>query len=202
VRKGKDGKQVVNVTNYIALTNYMDALALDEGDRRWAVFKTKFEDRAAMLTEFDDDYWSALHGAIEQQPEAIRGWLLNVDLTDFNRVAAPETTAHKEAMIQSTRSADQVDVEEAIGAGWHGVTDTVLTTDCLNAAIFAATTQRLNGKRMSNALEAAGWVKYPDFIKWYGKSRRVWFKKSARLGAANPADLRAVLDTSEAGNEG
>lgn len=200
VRKGKDGKQVVNVTNYMALTNYMDALALDDGDRRWGVFKTKFDDRADMLAEFDDSYWEALHGAIDQHPEVIRGWLMSVPLETFNRVAGPEISDHKKAMIRSTRSPDQIDVEEAIALGWHGVTQTVLATDCLNAAILSGTAQRLNSKRMSNALEAAGWVRFGDTVKWNGRNRRVWWKKEARLGAATQAELRAILDTSEAEN--
>jgi hypothetical protein len=198
VRKGKDGKQVVNVTNYLALTNYMDALALDEGDRRWGVFKTKFNDRQDMLAEFDDDYWDALHCGLNTQPGAIRGWLLNVPLDDFNRVAGPEVGEHKRAMIESTRSPDQIDVEEAIAVGWHGVTETVLATDCLNAAILAGTGQRLNSKRIANALEHAGWVRVPETLKWNGRNRRVWWKKSAMLGGASPAEYRAILDTSDA----
>lgn len=198
VRKGKDGKQVVNVTNYMALTNHMDALALDDGDRRWGVFKTKFDDRADMLAEFDDDYWEALHKAIDRHPGVIRGWLMSVSLVAFNRVAGPEISDHKKAMIRSTRSPDQIDVEEAIACGWHGVTDTVLATDCLNAAILSSTGQRLNGKRISNALEAAGWIRVNDTVKWNGRNRRLWWKKEARLGAATPAELRTILDTSEA----
>ena len=198
VRKGKDGKQVVNVTNYMALTNHMDALALDDGDRRWGVFKTKFDDRADMLAEFNDDYWKALHKAIDHHPSVIRGWLMSVSLATFNRVAGPEISDHKKAMIRSTRSPDQIDVEEAIACGWHGVTDTVLATDCLNSAILSGTGQRLNSKRISNALEAAGWIRVNDTVKWNGRNRRLWWKKEARLGAATPAELRAILDTSEA----
>jgi hypothetical protein len=201
VRKGKDGKQVKNVTNYLALTNYMDALALDEGDRRWGVFKTRFDDRAAMLAEFDKPYWDALHGAIDQEPEVIRGWLLNVPLDTFDRVAGPEITAHKQAMIQSTRTPDQIDVEEAIALGWHGVTENLLATDCLNQAIMGATAQRLNTSRMARALASAGWVALPGTVKWKGNNRRLWFKKSALLGGATAAELRAILDTSEGQND-
>lgn len=201
VRKGKDGKQVVNCTNYLALTNHMDALALDEGDRRWGVFKTKFEDRGAMLAEFDDDYWEALHGGLNGEPGAIRSWLLNTPLEGFNAKAGPEIGEHKRAMIQSTRSPDQVDVEEAIELGWYGVTENLVATDCLNAAITANTGQRLNTKRMCNALEAAGWVRLQDTLKWKGKNRRLWWRKAAMLGGAASGQLREILDTSDTGED-
>lgn len=196
VRKGKDGKQVVNVTNYMALTNFMDALAIDEGDRRWAVFKTKFDAREDMLAEFDDTYWDALHTAIDTQPEVIRGWLLDVDLTGFNPKAAPDVSQFKREMMDLTRSPDQVDVEEAIALGAFGVTENLLATDCLNEAIFSATASRINTKRLAMALAAAGWVRMPGVIKWKGKTRRTWFKKSARLGAATTSEMRKILDTS------
>jgi hypothetical protein len=197
VRKGKDGKQVVNVTNYLALTNHMDALALDEGDRRWGVFKTRFENRAEMLTQFDAEYWAALHDGIDQHPGVIRSWLLSIDLTDFNRVAGPEIGEHKRAMIDATKPADQMDVEEAIACGWHGVTESLLATDCLNSAILNQTGQRLSTSRLSNALMQLGWVKIPGTLKWSGTNRRLWFKKSAMLGGASPSKLRAILDTSD-----
>ena len=201
VRKGKDGKQVVNVTNYIALTNYMDALALDEGDRRWGVYKTKFDTRNEMLAEFDDAYWTALHSAIDGQPEVLRGWLLSVSLDDFNRVAGPDVGQHKKNMIALTRSPDQIDVEEAIAIGWHGVTETVLATDCLNEAIVALGGQRLNGKRLSNALSSAGWARFEKPIKWKCKTRRIWFKKSECLGSSSALEIQKILDPSETEND-
>lgn len=202
VRKGKDGKQVLNVTNYMALTNYMDALALDEGDRRWAVFKTRFETREQMLSEMDDAYWERLYTAIDQQPDVLRGWLLDESLTkDFNRVAGPDVSDHKLAMIEATRTPDQVDVEEAIAIGAFGVTDTLIATDCLNEAILRETAQRLNSSRLAKALDKAGWVRFPKVTKWRGKARRLWFKKGSGLGASTPAEITAILDTTEGAND-
>lgn len=197
VRKGKDGKQVANVTNYLALTNHMDALALDEGDRRWGVFKTKFDDRQTMLAEFDDDYWEALHSGIAQEPETIRAWLLNVPLDDFNRVAGPEIGEHKKAMINATKPPDLVEVEEAISLGWHGVTENVVATDCLNTAIQSMSGSKLPTSRLSRALEMAGFAKHPSRVKWNGAMRHVWFRKTALLGSATTDEIRTILDTSD-----
>lgn len=201
VRKGKDGKQVVNVTNYMALTNFMDALALDEGDRRWGVFKTKFEDRTHMLSELDDDYWDALHSAIDRNPGAIRAWLLNVDLTSFNRVKGPEVNAHKLAMIEQTRSPDVADIAEAINLGWHGVHADALATDCLNTAIQDHTGKRLDTTRIARALAQLGWVKRDEVVKWKNKTRRIYIRKAAFLGRAENAEIRKLLDASEGPND-
>ena len=197
VRKGKDGKQVMNVTNYLALTNYMDALALDEGDRRWGVFKTKFEDRGQMLAEFNDAYWDALHGGMEKRPDVIRGWLMNVPLDDFNKFKGPEINDHKRAMIEQTRTPDVQDVMEAIELGWHGVSDKVLATDCLNTAVQDLTGRRLDTSRLARALKELGWFGRVGTFKWKGKVRRLYVKKSTRLCTANNTEIREILDATE-----
>lgn len=197
VRKGKDGKQVHNVTNYMALSNFMDALALDEGDRRWGVFKTRFEDRKEMLQEFDDAYWEALHGVIREQPDVIRAWLLARPLKHFNRVAGPDISDHKLAMIENTKGPDQFEVEEAIALGAFGVDQDLLATDCLNQAILNNSGVRLNGKRLANALSAAGWVNLSGTLKWRGKNRRLWMRRGSGLGGTEAYKLRQILDGTE-----
>ena len=202
VRKGKDGKQVINVTNYLALTNHMDALALDEGDRRWGVFKTRFEHRAHMLAELDDAYWQRLHDAIDQNPGVIRSWLLNYDISGFNRVAGPHTSAHKQVMIDLTKPADVQDVEQAIELGWHGVSTDVIATDCLNAAMIDASGVKMNTRRLATALDLAGWVKVPGVLYWRSKNRKLWRRKGAGIASKTPHEIREILDLTTIENGG
>ena len=202
VRKGKDGKQVINVTNYMALTNHMDALALDDGDRRWGVFKTRFESRAQMLSELDDTYWQTLHSAIDCHSGAIRGWLLDVDISGFNRVAGPDVSAFKRAMIDSTKPADQQDVEQAIELGWLGVSTDLLATDCLNSALFDLSGVRMNTRRLAAALDLVGFVKVEGTLKWRQRNRKLWRRKGAGLSAKHATELREILDQTSAENEG
>ncbi|WP_299945317.1 primase-helicase family protein [uncultured Ruegeria sp.] len=194
VRKGKDGKQVINVTNYLALTNHMDALALDEGDRRWGVFKTRFEHRQHMLSELDDAYWQALHDAIDHNPGVIRSWLLDYDISSFNRVAGPQTNSHKKVMIDLTKPADVQDVEQAIELGWMGVHPDVLATDCLNAAMIDACGVKMNTRRLATALDLAGWVKIPGVLYWRSKNRKLWRRKGAGIASKSNAEIRDILD--------
>lgn len=203
VRKGKDGKQIANVTNYLALTNHMDALALDEGDRRWGVFKTRFPSRQAMLAELDDAYWSKLHGSIDHHPEVIRAWLLQVDLADFNRVAGPETNAHKRMMIEASRSPTDADVGEALDLGGYGVCSDVVATDCINAVIEGFGGRAVNTTTLANTLREMGWLKHDGTVKWKGKNRRIYYRPEAVAGLPDYADLtrifRAKLDATDEG---
>ena len=195
VRKGKDGKQIANVTNYVALTNHMDALALDEGDRRWGVFKTRFANRQAMLAELDDTYWRTLHGAIEAHPEVIRAWLLNVDLSDFNRVVGPETNAHKRMMIEASRSPSESDICEALELGGFGVCNQVAATDCINAVIQGFGGKQVNTSLIANIMRELGWMKFDGTLKWKGKSRRIYYRPELVAGLPAGTDISRVFRT-------
>lgn len=195
VRKGKDGKQIANVTNYMALTNHMDALALDEGDRRWGVFKTRFASRKAMLAEIDDAYWSKLHSAIDSHPDVVRGWLLSIDLSGFNRVVGPETSAHKRLMIEATRSPSEADVCEALALGGFGVGETVAATDCINQTIQNMGSRPLNTSALANIMRDLGWEKYGPTLKWKSRNRRVYYRSIDGLADAAPAELSRLLRT-------
>lgn len=194
VRKGKDGKQIANVTNYIALTNHMDALAIDEGDRRWGVLRTRFESREQVMSELTYEYWSKLHDAIDCNPEVVRGWLLSIDLSDFNRHAAPPMSGAKMDMIEASRSALDADIREAISLGGYGVCPDVLATDCLNEIIKANGGRAASTSTMSNALRECGWIKFPATVKWDRKNRRVYYRREAFEGSPEMYALRLKLE--------
>jgi hypothetical protein len=203
VRKGQDGKQIANVTNYMALTNHMDALALDEGDRRWGVFKTRFETRQHMLAELDDAYWSRLHGAIDREPEVIRGWLLAVDLSCFNRVVGPETNAHKMTMIEATRSPQEADIKEALELGGFGVAADVAATDCINSVIQGQGGRQAQTSVLANIMRELGWQKFGATVKWKGKNRRIYYKPGPDFEGLDEGGMmrvfRAKLDATDEG---
>jgi hypothetical protein len=193
VKKGKDGSDVANVTNYIALTNHMDALAIDEGDRRWGVWRTRFKDHAQVRAELDDAYWKRLNDAIGKNPEVIRSWLMSVDLSQFNPFSSPVMTLAKQAMIEASRSPISADIREAMALGALGVGRDVIATDALNEAVRQIGNRSVNTTTLANILREMGWVKHPLTVKWNGKNRRVYYLPGEWTGGVEGAALSAVL---------
>lgn len=192
VKKGKDGADVANVTNYIALTNFMDALAIDEGDRRWGVWKTRFKDRAQVMREMGDAYWKRLHEAIGKHPEVIRGWLMSVDLSDFNPYSAPDMTQAKLDMIEASRSTVNADTREALALGGLGVGPDVIATDCLGEVMRGMGGRAPSTTTLANILARLGWVKMADTMKWRSKSRRIYYRPG-EWSEAEPEVLRELI---------
>lgn len=194
VAKGKDGREVLNVTNYIAMSNHDDALPLTENDRRWSVFRAKFKSREHMLAETGDEWWSRVHAAYRDHPEVIRGWLLDgVDLSDFNPRIAPDTGEAKALMIEAARSHAEADVMEAIALGGEGVSETVLATDCLNARVKEMGGRTLSTTTLANILRGLGWTKFEGRVKWKGAARRVYYQAGMLPDGMSDSALLAYL---------
>lgn len=176
VRKGENGRNIPNVTNYMAFTNFEDALVLDENDRRWGVFFTPFENRAQVIAAgMDDAYFDKLHSALAHE-SVLRGWLLSIDLSDFNPKSAPPTTAGKKAMISASVSPDAAMLAELVSLGRFGVASNAAATDCVNAALKVDYGVQLIATRMATAFAEIGWRKSPFQLKWRGKPRYVYVR--------------------------
>jgi hypothetical protein len=193
VGKGEKGRSVVNVTNYMGLTNNMDGLRIPEGDRRFGVWKTRFKDRPQVLRELTKEYWRRLHDAIGKHPEVLRGWLLSVDLSDFDRFDAPSMTDAKIAMIEASRSPLSADIREAIALGGLGVGRDVLVTDMLNDLVKAMGGRSASTTTMSSIMREMGWARLDKSVKWNGKPRRVYYLPGPWCEGLEGADLATVL---------
>lgn len=196
VRKGQDGRNIPNATNYMALTNHEDALVLDADDRRWGVFFTRFKTRQAMLDATGSDYWDKLNNAINAAPGVIRGWLLDVDLSTFDARDAPALTDAKKQMIEHSRPDDEVQVEEAITVGAFGVCRSVIATDCLTQAIRDHGGQMPRTSRLGSILEALGMRRLEKPFKWRSKTRRLYVSDGLLLDDTDEARdaIRLHLD--------
>ncbi len=196
VAKGRDGRNVVNTQNYMALSNFRDALAIDEHDRRWGVFFTRFKDRAEVLAHFGQEYWAKLNDyAIKGHPEVIRGWLMSIDLTGFDRNSGPKMTEAKKAMSRDSMSEDVQSVQEAIEIGGEGVSHRAVSTRRLSAILMDLERTSIKTSRLSKAMIT---LKYRNagVVKWNRGTHRVWVHEDVDVpaGQAGMETLRQLLD--------
>lgn len=116
-KKGKDPRTVINTTNYFALTNFKDAIPIDENDRRYCIIFSRWQ-RVSDLQNFmakNKDYYPKLYEAMRENYAEIRTWLLSHKISDefLTSKRAPHTKA-KELMTELSKSPMQVCLEEAL----------------------------------------------------------------------------------------
>ena len=176
VKKGRDGDDVLNTQNYCGFSNFEDAIALDEGDRRYAVWETAPKTREDVLAMFDSDYWRALYDVINESVLDIAGWLHSIDLSGFDRHAAPRMTQAKRRMIEATRPDDEVNIEAILESGCNGVSLNAVSTYHLNDALRSAGYSSLSAKRSCAVLRKMGFASISKVVWFDGKAVRMMLR--------------------------
>lgn len=183
--KGVDGKTVVNVTNYLAMTNFVDALAITNNDRRYGVMRTILESaddltRLGMTKGYFDRIWDVL----DNRPAAAREWLMSVDLTDFDAKGRAPNSVAKAKMVEYSESGPIVAIKSILAQGANGVADDVFAVSRMNKALQANGAQMITPKQWPGLCDALGFVKYDGKMKWEGEPVTIYYK---------PTSARTVL---------
>lgn len=194
IRKGKDAFTAMNTANYMLLTNHEDAIFVDENDRRYGVFFTKYASADEWKAELDHDYWEALHDAVNNRPGEIRAWLRSIDLSDFNPKFAPEMTDAKRIMIENSKPEYVMILEEALQHDAYAVHPDVFAAGAINTVIEQHRIGKsLSPKLLANAAKTLGYVSFPQ-IKIRGQRYRPWIKR-AQVASTSADQIRALWDS-------
>jgi len=208
--KGKDPRDAINTTNYIAFTNYQDALPLTETDRRWWIVFTPFTSSSEMaravapLSANLGLYFDRLHEAIQQHPAELRRWLLDHSIgTTFKPNGSAPATDEKARMISASTSEEEDMVRFILedGEGRKGVTPTVFASRLMRRELLSLDSSLEINTTAGNRLFArCGFSKLPKKVKWDGEAHTVWVRGS---GSMSTDEVRTLLDqTLKFGAEG
>lgn len=147
---------IPNRVNFLLLTNYENALVLDEDDRRYAVYFSPAEPMGR-------EYYSALFGDLARNAAAIKGWLLDRDISAWKEEwalgRAPVTEAKRE-MVGASMSVLESKLHSMIEAGIPPLHTELVTIQELEGWLAGS---GYSGKASPHAIGAAlkklGWVK-------------------------------------------
>jgi primase-polymerase (primpol)-like protein len=205
-RKGKGHLPIVNISNFIAYTNFVDAIPLEDTDRRWFVIFSPYTCVADVvkalglpntdaLAKMMDAIWDAIHKC----PGELRKWLLEMEVPEwFKPNAAAPWTDEKGFMKASGENEDHAIARQVIATGAFGVCREVVSTSCLATAMRAICivegVEVPKTSALSKMLGDLGYMSTNRVIKWSGKSHRVWV-----LSALSNEQIRYHLDTTVTG---
>jgi hypothetical protein len=196
--KGKDPYQAINTQNYIAFTNFNDALPLNDEDRRWMIVFSGFSEAKELheaLAKFGgtDAYFADLIDSFSAHAPMLRRFLLDYRLCDkFNPNGRAPMTDEKSQMVAMSVSDEEQLVAEIIKVGGVGITNNVVLSSCLRDQLTLADSElRIDNNHMNRILGKLGFTKYKDRVKFDGKTRVVYSK--GRVTAWNPG-MKQILD--------
>lgn len=190
-KKGLGAYTTPNVTNYIALTNYTDAIPITNTDRRWMVIFAPW----STIAEFEEDvkcdehlYFDKLFDSLQHYGE-LRKWLLDWKTTPtFNPTGRAPITEEKQAMVATSHSSEENDhIIELLNDGGLGYDNNVISINHFKQAVHDYEVQEnLSGNHLSNktplyvVLKNLGFVKYKQ-IRWDNQRTVIWTKKAINI---------------------
>jgi hypothetical protein len=186
VRKGKDPLTAVNTTNYMAFTNFKDAMPLDDSDRRYCVLASQWQNKNAIeaFNNANPSYYSDLYEALRAHAGEVKYWLENLVIPDwfYATKRAPDTNA-KRMMIQDSMPMGMQLVLDAL----EDFEEEVMEGDELNASAL----QRAADE--NSQID----VKYRDFPRTSALSKFLgnlgWEKSDRRRPKNDPRGNKVTL---------
>jgi hypothetical protein len=198
-RKHMHPYSVPNIQVWIFLTNHDDAIALEDGDRRFWVHRCLLE------KPLPPAYYESLYRWLltEQGNEIVAGWLLDRDISRFNPHSAPPMTEAKEEMLEASVATPIRWIAEQLAenGAFHGrelVTASELVEHARSAfETPARVAEQVREKHACAALRRAGYQTLEGKYRVGAKITRLW-TNSARPGLLEQMEARALLARYEA----
>jgi hypothetical protein len=113
----RDIYEAINTANYFALTNFKDALPIDDSDRRYCVLFSQWQSREKLeaFMQQNPNYYPDLYEAMRKDPGEVLDWLLNHKIPEsFLGMSRAPATRAKEQMQDAAKSDDWLTVEDAL----------------------------------------------------------------------------------------
>lgn len=184
-RKGRGLLPIINISNFIAYTNFTDAVPLEDNDRRWFVVFSPYRTISDVLTANGlasvDELGRAFNvvwNAVHNHPGELRKWLLEMPIPEWFKPNghAPDTP-EKASMRASGEDETHSIARQVIATGALGVSVEALSTACLSKAIERVyMTEGLEipkTTKLTKLLTDLGYMSH-GLIKWNGYPHRVW----------------------------
>lgn len=116
-QRNNDTRTVENTTNYIAFTNFHDALALAHNDRRYFVIKAILQEEEE-IRAIGEQYFDDLFALLEERPGALRWIFENHTMSgDFNPNGRAPHTIFRDQVIEDTSDEVTSMIRRVVGDG-------------------------------------------------------------------------------------
>lgn len=189
--RNKNTTNVPNRTNYMALTNYHDAIVVGENSRRWWVVKSALQHKVQVdeITAKDPEYFSRFGDSLITHAGGYRYMLENRTISTSFKASgpAPQTTYLTE-MVADTSDAATAALKEL----WDDNTSPLIKEDvlafgALKAAMSMAGVSNLNDRYLTHVLRNAGFS--PFGKHQVGAERQSVWARTDKLNGEDPLTL-------------
>jgi hypothetical protein len=177
-QRNHDTRTIRNVTNYILFSNFHDALALAQGDRRYFVLKSRLQTKED-ITALGEKYFDRLFGMLEEHASGLRYFLENYEISDgFNPDGHAPRTIYLDQVIEDTSDEATALVRRMIKEGEVSlIQEDLIASGDLAAQFTLEGMKRPTDQYLSSVLRSLNFHKATRcVVDSDGKRQQIWVK--------------------------
>lgn len=189
-RRGVDTETAINRTNYMAFTNFHNAIPIEANDRRWCVIKSAIQNReqVAALRERDPQYFKRLHDMCETHAAGLRYFLENRTISPSFDPDMVLRTKYLEEMIHDTANELVTIISQIIEDAENPyVTEAVVAVGSMIMAMKDQGIEDVSKYQAATLLREMGYTEAGRHLVGTMK-QDVWVRKDM-LAGRNPLDI-------------
>jgi Primase C terminal 2 (PriCT-2)/Family of unknown function (DUF5906) len=171
--------QVPNNTNYIMFTNHHDSLAVTDGDRRYFVVNSAFQNKAQVLS-LGEAYFDKLFHMIHTNPGGLRAWLEEWPISkEFKPHGHAPVTKYLSELSRASASPLTTAIVDIIGDSLHPLIKTdLLSSSPLGLLLEQRNLPKFTDQNVSSVLRELDYVHVGRFR--IGDDRQnLWAKRGS-----------------------
>ena len=169
-------RTVPNISNYIMFTNHHDALAVNDGDRRYFVLASPLQ-RPEQIIALGKDYFTTLFKMVHENAGGLRAWFESYEISkDFSPEGRAPMTKYLKDLAETSASPLAAAVNIVINDGGHPlVAKDLVSVSALRALVNEQNIGPFSDQALALVLLEHGWTRGPRAVI-EGVKQSLWFK--------------------------
>lgn len=189
--KGKEPYLVTNVTNYLLLTNHVDAVRLSPSERRYFVIHSRLQTKE-QVEKVPMDHYKRFIEEVVKKPGAVASWLKRRDLSAFDPNSVVRTKYFFDT-CEAGRSSLDLSIEAAIADSSRFVTEGCVSLTHLKEKLRLDGGGKAGLSGVMAVLRQQGYISRGQ-VRYKGERVALWMKKGDTREAK---DVLAGADISD-----
>lgn len=180
-----------NNVNYILMTNFHDALAVTENDRRYFVVYSRLQSKAQVRAELGDAYFARLYNMLRDNAAGLRSFLEEWKISPtFNPNGQAPITHYLSELMKASASPLNAAVADAIGDEDHPLVakDLISSKQLNNILATKPGLPRFTDQNLASCLREMDYVLLGRF-RVNDDRHYLWAKRGTNINADNAAEL-------------
>lgn len=155
----RNNRNVNNITNYVFFTNFKDALALDDGSRRYFVLQSPLQTREQIAALGGPAYFTPLYDLVRDKPGGFRAFLEQHTISDsFAPNGVAPHTRYLDDLVEASANETTAAVRRIIKEAEHPlVALDLVSTKILLQLLEVEGIRKLSAQHVSSILRSEGY---------------------------------------------